>query len=308
MPSKKNNNIASIRHCSREIAHELKLLTNSNHQLADSHYHTLIELSLHGALNHHELALFLNLDKSTVSRIMQRLLKMQLITSSTDEDDHRHKRIMLTASGKKEVDNINHATNNQVKSALIQLSTTEQNTVITGMRLYAKALKRVRIKNEYHIRRLQYGDNLAVMVLIKKILKEYNADRPGFTFMDTELNNMHKAYAPKSCGYFVVIRKTDNKLVGGAGIAPHTGANKKTCELKKMYLLPEVRNLGLGYALLDKSLTFAKEHGYKQCYLETLSSMREAMMLYQKAGFKKLRKAQGNTGHYGCNVWYLKSL
>lgn len=62
------------------------------------------------------------------------------------------------------------------------------------------------------------------------------------------------------------------------------------CELKKMYLLPEGRGLGLGQILLDKVLSYAKKKGYKQCYLETLQSMDKTSRLYKKTGFIWLDK------------------
>lgn len=60
--------------------------------------------------------------------------------------------------------------------------------------------------------------------------------------------------------------------------------------------------------MLQKILTQAKEYGYKQCYLETLHNMEKANDLYNKFEFILLDKPLGDTGHYGCDAWYIKKL
>ena len=98
------------------------------------------------------------------------------------------------------------------------------------------------------------------------------------------------------------------ELVGGAGIGPLEGAPKTICELKKMYLLNEARGKGLGQRLLDNCLEAARKAHYKSCYLETLTHMTHARQLYERNGFRPLNGPIGNTGHFGCDNWYEKSL
>ncbi len=80
------------------------------------------------------------------------------------------------------------------------------------------------------------------------------------------------------------------------------------CELQKMYFLPEARGQGMGERLLRRCLAFAKEAGYRLCYLETLKSMDQAQKLYQRLGFETLRAPMGATGHFGCDRWYALKL
>lgn len=108
------------------------------------------------------------------------------------------------------------------------------------------------------------------------------------------------------CAYFVC--DLDNNIVGGGGIAPLQGGDADTCELKKMYFLPEARRKGFGQAVLNACLLAAKEHGYKFCYLETFNTMTGAMTLYERNGFKRIPDALGNTGHFACDIFYLREL
>jgi putative acetyltransferase len=96
----------------------------------------------------------------------------------------------------------------------------------------------------------------------------------------------------------------NGKLIGGGGVAPLAGGADDTCELKKMYFLPEGRGKGLGHELLKRCLDSAREIGYRYCYLETFNTMKDAMILYERSGFRRIAGSLGNTGHFACDVFY----
>ncbi|MCW3118792.1 MAG: family N-acetyltransferase, partial [Chitinophagaceae bacterium] len=92
------------------------------------------------------------------------------------------------------------------------------------------------------------------------------------------------------------------------GIYPTEGLPEKTCELVKMYLLPEGRGRGLGKIMIEKRLQFANDSGYRQFYLETMPELKQALKVYEKFGFDYLKGPLGNSGHTGCSLWMLKKL
>ena len=96
--------------------------------------------------------------------------------------------------------------------------------------------------------------------------------------------------------------------MGGAGIYPTDGLPAGTCELVKMYLLPEARGLGLGKTLIEKSLALAKENKYGYVYLESMPELKKALTVYEKFGFTYLKGPMGNSGHFGCELWMLKKI
>ena len=53
---------------------------------------------------------------------------------------------------------------------------------------------------------------------------------------------------------------------------------------------------------------YCSRKGNEKCYLETLSNMIAANKFYLKYGFTRLDKPGGDTGHYACDVWYIKKL
>lgn len=157
----------------------------------------------------------------------------------------------------------------------------------------------------FTIRPIAARDDAAVAAIIRTVMPEFGADGPGFAIHDAEVGAMHAAYAKSGCAYFVV--ELEGKVCGGGGVAPLDGA-AGVCELRKMYFLPELRGLGAGSALIIRCLDAARELGYRQCYLETLTGMDAAQRLYQKHGFARIPAAMGSTGHFSCNRFYLLDL
>ena len=158
----------------------------------------------------------------------------------------------------------------------------------------------------YCIRPIRENDNAAMATIIRTVMPEFGADGPGFAIHDPEVDTMSQAYAAAGLRYFVVER--DGRIEGGAGIAPLSGTDGKICELRKMYFLPSMRGLGAGSAMMRQCLAFAREAGYRQCYLETLTGMDQAQSLYEHSGFKRIPAALGDTGHFACNRFYLLDL
>ena len=58
------------------------------------------------------------------------------------------------------------------------------------------------------------------------------------------------------------------------------------CELKSLYLLEQYHKKGLGRLLLNTAIQEAKQNGYGEMYLDTLSSSKRAVRLYERAGFR----------------------
>ena len=157
----------------------------------------------------------------------------------------------------------------------------------------------------FQIRAIASADSNAIAGVIRSVMPEFGASGPGFAIHDAEVDDMAAAYAQPDCAYFVV--DVDGRVCGGGGVAPLHG-EAGTCELRKMYFLPELRGRGVGNALILRCLDAARGLGYRQCYLETLTGMDAAQKLYEKHGFQRIPAALGNTGHFGCNRFYLRQL
>lgn len=156
---------------------------------------------------------------------------------------------------------------------------------------------------KYKIREIESKDNVAVENLIRTCLLEFGGNRQGLAWCDPDLGRFSEIYNKEGYKYWVA-ENEHGKIVGGVGIG---GLDDEVCELQKMYCLQEARGIGLAHELMKLALEYAKKY-YKKCYLETLSNMLAANKFYVKYNFEKLDKPYIDTGHYACDVWYIKDL
>ncbi|WP_026837923.1 GNAT family N-acetyltransferase [Gillisia sp. JM1] len=158
----------------------------------------------------------------------------------------------------------------------------------------------------FKIREIQPKDNQSVAQVVRKVLVEMGVPKVGTAYEDKSLDDMFATYDQDKMQYFIVEEK--GEIIGGAGIGPLLNGEETVCELQKMYFLPVARGRGIGAAMMNTCLHYAKAMGYKQCYLETLPYMEDARRLYSRSGFNSLEKPMGDTGHYNCTMWMLKDL
>jgi len=160
--------------------------------------------------------------------------------------------------------------------------------------------------SHFEIRNIREQDNLRLAEIIRKTLAEFGADKPGTVYYDASTDRLSEVFKMDSSVYFVA--SIDGEIAGGAGIYPSAGLPQDTCELVKMYLLPQARGKGLGRELLGRCIGFAGKTGYRHIYLETMPELYLAIALYEKFGFKRLTAPLGNTGHSGCDIWMIREV
>ena len=158
---------------------------------------------------------------------------------------------------------------------------------------------------EYTVREIQKKDNAQVEAVIRSCLIEFGADHEGTAWADKNLGRFSEVYSAEGSRYWVAV-DADDKVVGGVGIGPLPGVDG-VCELQKMYCLPAARGTGAAEELIRTALDFAARH-YKSCYLETLDNMTRAHRFYEKHGFRRTNEAVGSTGHFACDVKYIREL
>jgi putative acetyltransferase len=156
------------------------------------------------------------------------------------------------------------------------------------------------------IRQIDKADNPAIAKIVKDTLAEFGANKPGTVYFDPTTDHLFELFQVPRAVYYIAL--LNGETVGGGGIYPTDGLPEDTCELVKMYLLSKARGMSLGRTLIEKSIAYAAEAGYKNIYLETMPELKQALNVYAKFGFHYLKGPMGNSGHTGCSLWMLKNL
>lgn len=104
----------------------------------------------------------------------------------------------------------------------------------------------------------------------------------SFQDFDTELTSLPGKYAPPT-GEILLARDSSGDAMGCVAVRPLSPPD--CCEMKRLYIIPAGRGLGIGKRLVQKILDTALSLGYNKMKLDTLPSMRQAVSLYESAGF-----------------------
>ena len=140
--------------------------------------------------------------------------------------------------------------------------------------------------SRFKLREATNADIDIVKALVFSVLEEYAIPR-GDGSTDADLDDIEANYT-RNGGYFTVV-EAGGVIVASMGVLRIT---TETCELRKMYSVPDVRGRGLGRFLLDLALVKARELGFRRMVLETASPLKEAIALYKKYGFQEYQPDQ----------------
>lgn len=298
-----NTAVHTVRNAARQLVREFRLLDGRGEYcgLPFSECHLITELNTLGEATASDLCERLVLEKSTMSRLVNKLVDRGLICAACCEDDRRARILCLTEKGKDLAGEVDRIATSQVESALSFVSPKEAEIVLRGLSRYASSLRCARLTDGYSIRRIAPEDDATVAKLIRKVMAEFDAVGENFSSADPEIDGMHDAYSTSGSAFFVI--EKDEEILGCGGMGPLKGGGNDTCELRKMYFLPGLRGLGLGSKLLGRILDTARNAGYEQCYLETMGNMEGARRLYGNYGFEEHEEPLGDTGHSGCKQY-----
>lgn len=156
------------------------------------------------------------------------------------------------------------------------------------------------------IQHINASNDQEIQRIIEQVGTEFGTIGEGFGPSDPEVMQLSEHYGHQPNSQYL-IAWLDGEMVGGGGLAPLANSTK-VCELKKLFLLPKARGLGIGKALAQQNLAFAQQMGFKQCYLDTFHSMTNAIALYRKLGFRPLTAPHPLSEHSACTVWMIKEL
>jgi putative acetyltransferase len=105
----------------------------------------------------------------------------------------------------------------------------------------------------------------------------------------TEVANLPGAYTPPDGR--LLLAKNDGVAVGCIALRKIDASRS---EMKRLFVRPTARGLGVGRALITKIIDDARTIGYAEIVLDTLPTMTEAQNLYSAFGFQDIPPYRDN--------------
>lgn len=291
--------IDEIRSASRQLVREWGFLhtTLASTPYPPSAVHALVEIGAAGSLTAVEIAQLLGLEKSSVSRMLQKLVAAGELREQLHPDDARSKQLSLTPQGRRTLNTIHRHSRDQVAGALRQLAPAHQSAVKAGLTHYARALVGERT------------GTVAAATAVPEIVSGY---RPGVVGRIAEMHASYYAQTYQFGQFF------ESKVATGAaefvgrlvqGTHPGNGLwtvsedqriiasvaidaedlkdmDKGAAHLRWFIVDSTVRSSGLGRRLLQQALDFCDAQQMPRIHLWTFRGLDAARHLYESLGFQ----------------------
>lgn len=139
---------------------------------------------------------------------------------------------------------------------------------------------------------MQIVDGLDYIEEVKELIIEYiNFLKRDLSFqnINSELNSLKTKYSYPNGRIITAI--VDDKVVGCVAFYKHSS---KRCEMKRLYVKKEYRNLKIGNTLVENIISLAKKDGYREMVLDTIKPLTSAINLYKKFGFQEIKPYYSN--------------
>ena len=220
----------------------------------------------------------LDLDSGYLSRLLRSLQDDGLVTIEVNEADGRLRTARLTAAGQAERAELDRRSDEAAASLLGPLSASQRSRLVSAMaeveRLLAASAVQVGERDPRHP-----DARYCLRAYVEELSGRFDS---GFDPARSISAADHEMTPP--AGLFLVATLYAEP-VGCGALKLHRGA---PAEIKRMWVAPSVRGLGLGRRLLAELEARAAAHGVRVLRLETNRTLNEAISLYRAAGYREV--------------------
>ncbi len=133
----------------------------------------------------------------------------------------------------------------------------------------------------FRITPARWPDDRAIVAALFREYIASLAEDISFQNVDDELASLPGKYA-RPTGVVLIARDGAE----AAGAVAYRMVEPGVCEMKRLYVRPAYRGVGLGRELATELIEDARAQGYRTMLLDTLASMGAARALYRDLGFK----------------------
>jgi DNA-binding MarR family transcriptional regulator/N-acetylglutamate synthase-like GNAT family acetyltransferase len=221
----------------------------------------------------------LGLDSGYVSRVLRSLERQKLVRVRTSTGDGRVRHAYLTRSGlaeRKELDRLSDALAGRILDPLNEKQRARLLTAMTDVeRLIEASMVCFAVEDP---------ESADANWCLQQYFDELNARfEGGFDATVSRPTTADEIRPP--AGAFVIARLRGRPVACGL-VKCQT---RRPAHIRRMWVAPSVRGLGVGRRLLQELEQRAQECGARSVHLDTNRALREAISLYQRAGYKEVK-------------------
>ena len=281
--------VAAMRRFTRFFTRQLKVIE-------PKHLHTsfslpearvVYELAQRSPLSPGQLAKDLDIDAGQLSRLLQGLERREVITRTNVASDKRQIDIALTAKGRDAFADLNSRSEAVVEQQLKTLDHAARARVVGAMARIERELTSEDGKRPVALLRTHRVGDIGWIISRHGAIyhHEYGWDISFEQLVAEIAAQFLKSYNParERCW----IAEVDGEPVGTVMLVK---ASDTLAKLRLLIVEPSARGLGIGRALTNECLRFAREAGYTRMTLWTQSILVAARSIYRAAGFQLIKE------------------
>lgn len=263
-----------------------KIIGALDEGLLDSPY-TLTEVRVLFELRHRQpvsaaqLCESLNVDAGYLSRIVSRFVDQGLVSRAPDAADARRRLLGLTTMGRTVFDTLDAESTAHVQRLLSGLGPGEREDLVEATSTIRRLLGDPAVGAAVSLRSPRPGDfgwvisrNGALYAAEHGWNAEYEALVAGVV---ADFASSHDPSCEAAW-----IAEVDGCRVGAIFCVR---VDAETAKLRVLFVEPSTRGRGVGAALVDECVRFARQAGYRRMKLWTVSMLKPAGRMYRRAGF-----------------------
>lgn len=221
----------------------------------------------------------LGLDSGHMSRLLRSLEQARLIRTSPDAGDARVRVCTLTPKGRGKLASLERKARDGARAWLAPLSPGRREALQSAM----DEVVRLLTASEVELRLEPPTTTLA-----RKCLEHFARELDerfdgGFELARATSASVEETTPPRGAFFVAVL---DDRPVGCIALKLDRGG--KTGEVKRMWVSPDVRRLGVGRRLLERLEAHARDRGVRRLRLETNRALTEAQALYRAGGYVEI--------------------
>jgi DNA-binding MarR family transcriptional regulator len=289
-------NVQHIRAFNRTVAQRLGVL-NEKYLGRDRPYvesRLLFEIGMNGATVR-ALRARLGVDSGFLSRLLRTLERKGLAATQTCPTDGRVRCVRLSRSGSAELRRLNALSDRLAQSMLEPLTQTQSQRLLAAM-AEVEALLRA---SSVEIAREDPSSRDAQSCYARYFAELDERFRSGFDLRKGVSYDIGDFEQPRGC---LLVARLCGEPVGCGGLRV---LERGVGEIKRMWISPQARGIGLGRRLLIELEREAKRRRMAKVRLDTNRSLSEALKLYRSSGYEEIERFNDNPyAHH----WFEKKL